>query len=104
MRPGLSWILLLVVCLVGIAADAQYSPNNPIKHVVVIVLKGGFSLPAGFCYGDGFGGASEIERGLLPRRTFRFPPQSRPARPDVRRGSLQSRTQIETSTDPQRQP
>ena len=32
-----SWILLLVVCLVGIAADAQYSPNNPIKHVVVIV-------------------------------------------------------------------
>jgi phospholipase C len=22
---------------VGIAADAQYSPNNPIKHVVVIV-------------------------------------------------------------------
>jgi phospholipase C len=32
-----SWILMFVVCLAAMAAHAQYSPNNPIKHVVVIV-------------------------------------------------------------------
>ncbi len=32
-----SWILSLVVCLGANAAQAQYPPNNPIKHVVVIV-------------------------------------------------------------------
>jgi len=32
-----SWILLLTVCLGALAAHAQYPPDNPIKHVVVIV-------------------------------------------------------------------
>ena len=36
MRPT-SWILLFTVCLGTMAAHAQYPPNNPIKHVVVIV-------------------------------------------------------------------
>ena len=32
-----SWIALLTVCLEALAAHAQYPPENPIKHVVVIV-------------------------------------------------------------------
>jgi hypothetical protein len=55
-----SWILLLTVCL-GTLAHAQYPPENPIKHVVVIVQENRTpdNLFQGLCaFGAGCGNAS----------------------------------------------
>lgn len=55
-----SWIALLTVCL-GTLAHAQYPPENPIKHVVVIVQENRTpdNLFQGLCgFGAGCGNAS----------------------------------------------